>query len=108
MYVLKNKILGRSIQVHGDKDLLLPHRVMIGFSTPSTMRKNDLLPTEEVHCEIACRTFLTEAYKYAVVHLPLRDAVLQHAEFLDIKTYANASFTMSFSLRTNSQHLKKN
>ena len=58
----------------------------------STIRKNDLLPTEEVHCTIACQTFLTEAYKYAVAHLPLSDAVLQNAEFLDIKTCANASF----------------
>ena len=90
---------------------------MIGFSTRSTMCKNDLLPTEEVHCAIACQTFLTEAYKYAVAHLPLRDAVLQNAEFLDIQTCANASFnnvlffvdkhvlmlalTMSFSLWTN-------
>ena len=99
------KILGRSIQVHvyRDKDLATidvddrttcfpPHKVMIGFSTRSTMRKNDLLPTEEVHCAIACQTFLTEAYKYAVAHLPLSDAVLQNAEFLDIKTCANASF----------------
>ena len=65
---------------------------MIGFSTRSTMRKNDLLPTEEVHCAIACQTFLTKTYKYAVAHLPLSDVILQNAEFLDIETCANASF----------------
>lgn len=81
----------KSVDMEDDAVLLSLDKVMIGFSTRSTMNSNDLHHERE---KVArnCRVFMIEAYKYAIAHLPLHDPVLQHAEVLQHECRTTAEF----------------
>ena len=99
------KLLGRCIKAEAltdanltsvsvdDQDNFLPaDRVMIGFTTRSTMNSQDFLLQEKRLVAEHCRLFMVEAYKYAMSHLPVHDPVLQHAEVLQFDNRHTANF----------------
>ena len=81
----------RSVNIDDATVLLSLDKVMIGFSTRSTMNSNDL-HHEKDKVARNCRVFMIEAYKYAISRLPLHDPVLQHAEVLQQECRTTAEF----------------
>lgn len=82
-----------SLYIH----FFLDERLAIGFATKNLLRKliNDGDVTER-QCNTfndGVRAFLIGALDYATKHLPLKDEVLQNAQFVDVmnRTEANVN-----------------
>uniref|UniRef100_H3B7B9 HAT C-terminal dimerisation domain-containing protein n=1 Tax=Latimeria chalumnae TaxID=7897 RepID=H3B7B9_LATCH len=60
---------------------LSDNKIMIGFSTRRLIQSSNILPVEEKTVISAAKEFMVAAFRYSRGHLPLTDAVANHANF---------------------------
>lgn len=97
------KLFGRFLDVSAFKDkpvhevdpcasFLSNSDIMVGFTTRSVMQKHDILPREEDVVLDGCRKFYIAACEYAIAHLPFKNELLKHAQFLQFSNRKEVRF----------------
>ena len=71
--------------------------MFIGISTRSTLRKlleeGDISPSDETKFYRSVRAFYVQAMKYALDNLPVKDALLKSAKFVNFRSKDDATFS---------------